>query len=134
MPSSQAHSPFLNLPPELTELTLVFAVARGDVTSISAVAQTCHYMRSLVYGASDQHLWREVFLAAFDDPRLADRADKTDPYKAFHTNRADCNESDDLSREVAVVCEKSRDWGAEYRERVWSLKMVQRFLPRSATR
>jgi hypothetical protein len=56
------------IPDEVTEhaLTLLHPV---DVANFS---QTCHLAHGLVYGASDQYLWRQLFLThPFDDPRNA---------------------------------------------------------------
>lgn len=54
----------LVIPQEITELTLLFC----SPSDISSFSQTCRAARHLVYG-NDQHLWRRLFLALFDDPR-----------------------------------------------------------------
>ncbi|KAL4244700.1 hypothetical protein ABKN59_010354 [Abortiporus biennis] len=58
------------LPPELIENALVFLAVLGAPKSVAAVAETCRAMRNLIYGSTDQHLWRELFVAYFDDFRL----------------------------------------------------------------
>lgn len=57
-----------SIPPEVTEHALILSEPR-DVASF---AQTCRMARAIVYQASDQHLWRKLFLEyPFDDPRRA---------------------------------------------------------------
>ncbi|KAI0739862.1 hypothetical protein C8Q80DRAFT_1274893 [Daedaleopsis nitida] len=95
----------LELPPELLEHILVSVAAAGFPHAIAAFAQTNKANRALVYNTTDNHLWREVFLATFDDPRAsgggpgwercASSKDDHQPWDAF-------------------------DWGAEYRKRVWA--------------
>jgi hypothetical protein len=56
------------IPDEITEHALTF-LHPIDVANFS---QTCHLAHTLVYGASDQYLWRQLFLThPFDDPRNA---------------------------------------------------------------
>ncbi|EIN13464.1 hypothetical protein PUNSTDRAFT_123480 [Punctularia strigosozonata HHB-11173 SS5] len=66
MLSPSPYSP-LPIPPELTEHTLAFLAPQ----SVAAFAQTCRAAHALVYAAGDQFLWRQLFLARFDDPRRA---------------------------------------------------------------
>src|ERR1700691_5374266 len=58
----------LQIPAEVIEhaLTLLHPI------DVSHFSQTCHSAHTLVYGASDQYLWRQLFLThPFDDPRKA---------------------------------------------------------------
>ncbi|CCM00206.1 uncharacterized protein FIBRA_02234 [Fibroporia radiculosa] len=87
------------LPDELTELILIFTARAGFPTAISAFAQTCHAFHTLVYHSPDQHLWREVFLTTFDDPRR----------------------SEEWKEREAVF-----DWGQEFRNRVWATDYFKR--------
>ncbi|KII90460.1 hypothetical protein PLICRDRAFT_39008 [Plicaturopsis crispa FD-325 SS-3] len=57
------------LPDEVIEHILVFCAEAGAPCSISAFSQTCKAFHKLVYTIQDNHLWREVFLTTFDDPR-----------------------------------------------------------------
>ncbi|KDQ54838.1 hypothetical protein JAAARDRAFT_350988 [Jaapia argillacea MUCL 33604] len=57
----------LPIPCEVTEQALTFCHPR-DVASF---AGTCRSARNLVYQTPDQYLWRQLFLAHFDDPRKA---------------------------------------------------------------
>ena len=54
------------IPDEITEYALTFL----HPLDIANFSQTCHLAYALVYGAPDQYLWRQLFLAhPFDDPR-----------------------------------------------------------------
>jgi hypothetical protein len=54
------------IPDEITEHTLTLL----HPLDIANFSQTCHSAYTLVYGAPDQYLWRQLFLAyPFDDPR-----------------------------------------------------------------
>ncbi|KAG6917632.1 hypothetical protein DXG01_001739 [Tephrocybe rancida] len=67
---SQSSSRIFSIPPELIEETLVITAARGFPAAIAAFGRTCRHFHRLVYRSVDHHLWREVFLTTFDDPRL----------------------------------------------------------------
>ena len=58
-----------SLPPELVEQTLVLSASCGFPSAIASLSQTCKYLHNLVWQANDHHLWREIFLTTFDDPR-----------------------------------------------------------------
>ncbi|KAF7986246.1 hypothetical protein HWV62_38715 [Athelia sp. TMB] len=53
------------IPPEISEHALTFL----HPIDVAAFAQVSRAGRALVYGASDHYLWRQLFLALFDDPR-----------------------------------------------------------------
>jgi hypothetical protein len=56
------------IPDEITEYALTFL----HPLDIANFSQTCRLAYALVYGAPDQYLWRQLFLAhPFDDPRNA---------------------------------------------------------------
>ncbi|KAJ7169517.1 hypothetical protein C8R46DRAFT_1217210 [Mycena filopes] len=55
---------FLQLPPELIEHILVDIVSNGAPSTVAAVAACCRLLHDLVHS-----IWRELFLAIFDDPR-----------------------------------------------------------------
>jgi hypothetical protein len=61
-------------------------------------------LRTLVYASPDSHLWRELFLSIWDDPRPA----------LQHRSLIDPR-----------VAEHSRDWGVEYRRRVVADKWLK---------
>lgn len=64
-------STIADLPAELIEAVLVMAAASGNPNSIAALSQTSKLFYRLIYCCPDQHLWREIFLTTFDDPRPA---------------------------------------------------------------
>jgi hypothetical protein len=69
-PSSQpATAKILSLPPELVEQALIRSAFGGFPSAIACLGQTCRHFHQLIYRSTDNHLWREVFLTTFDDPR-----------------------------------------------------------------
>ncbi|KAI0331605.1 hypothetical protein GY45DRAFT_1369914, partial [Cubamyces sp. BRFM 1775] len=101
---------FLTLPAEVVELVLISAAAAGHPETIAAFAQTCRAHRDLVYGPSDHHLWREIFLTTFDDPRVSGGGPGWIEAEAHK-----------------VPCHKSPtfDWGEEYRSRIWAAHYIR---------
>jgi hypothetical protein len=53
------------IPDEVIEHTLTYL----HPLCVFRFAQTCRSAHSLVHGASDPYLWRQLFLTSFDDPR-----------------------------------------------------------------
>ncbi|KAH9840524.1 uncharacterized protein C8Q71DRAFT_721069 [Rhodofomes roseus] len=94
MPSQPQPASVHALPPELTEHVLILTARAGFPTAIAALAQTCRALTALVYHSPDHHLWREVFLATFDDPRRSPR--------------------------WVPARERTWDWGAAFRARIWA--------------
>ncbi|KAG6860141.1 hypothetical protein C0995_015246 [Termitomyces sp. Mi166 len=66
---SQPAPKIFALPSELIEEALVIAAARGFPSAIAAFGSSCRHFHHLVYHSVDHHLWREIFLTTFDDPR-----------------------------------------------------------------
>ncbi|KAG1727751.1 uncharacterized protein EDB91DRAFT_885649 [Suillus paluster] len=64
-------STITDLPAELIEAVLIVSAASGDTSSIAALSQTSKLFFDIIYRCPDQHLWREIFLTTFDDPRPA---------------------------------------------------------------
>ncbi|KAG2155223.1 uncharacterized protein EDB93DRAFT_1080589 [Suillus bovinus] len=64
-------SAIANLPAEVIEAVLIVAAASGNPDSIAALSQTSKSFYELIHCCPDQHLWREIFLTTFDDPRPA---------------------------------------------------------------
>ncbi|RDB18929.1 hypothetical protein Hypma_014374 [Hypsizygus marmoreus] len=61
------------LPSELLEQTLILTASSRFPSAIAALGRTCRYFHRLIYHSPDNHLWRQVFLAIFDDPRPLSR-------------------------------------------------------------
>ena len=55
------------IPNEITEHALTYL----HPLDVSRFSQTCRLARTFVYGDASQYLWRQLFLASFDDPREA---------------------------------------------------------------
>ncbi|KAJ3857123.1 hypothetical protein EV368DRAFT_30998 [Lentinula lateritia] len=64
-----SHTNIFSLPLEVTEQILVECAFYGLPESIASFSQTCRMYFDLVYGNTDSHLWREIYLTTFDDPR-----------------------------------------------------------------
>ncbi|KAI0689154.1 hypothetical protein C8T65DRAFT_746314 [Cerioporus squamosus] len=101
MSSMFSSTSILTLPEETIETILTWCAATDDACAIASLAQTCRQLRSVVYDAEDRHLWRLVFLAAFDDPRKIYR-----------------DESDDVPAGF--------DWQQMYTARVWARRYIHR--------
>ncbi|KZP32390.1 hypothetical protein FIBSPDRAFT_848796 [Athelia psychrophila] len=63
MPSTTAL--IFTIPPEVSEHALTYL----HPTDVASFAKVSRAGRALVYGAPDYYLWRQLFLALFDDPR-----------------------------------------------------------------
>ncbi|KAI0357174.1 hypothetical protein OH77DRAFT_1451415 [Trametes cingulata] len=102
---------FSSLPSEVIELVLIYAAAASP-ESLAAFSQTCRAYKELVYGASDNHLWREIFLTTFDDPRESGGGPgwyEANAHKASTPKTA-----------------ATFDWGGEYRTRIWAARYIHR--------
>lgn len=88
-----------SLPPELIERTLIFTVATNSPSSIANFSETCHQFYDLVHHPTDTHLWRQVFLVMFDDPREAGRV---------------------LGKKV-----EGYDWKGEFMKRMYTIKFMK---------
>ncbi|KAH9896003.1 hypothetical protein C8Q73DRAFT_690466 [Cubamyces lactineus] len=102
--------PFLTLPTEVVELVLISAAAAGHPETIAAFSQTCRAYRDLVYGPSDHHLWREIFLTEFDDPRVLGGGPG---WSEAEAHKASCCRSPTFN------------WGEEYRSRIWAARYIR---------
>ncbi len=58
------------MPTEVIEDVLVVLAEAKKPTSIAFLAQTCRYLRQIIYQPLDKYLWRRIFLSTFDDPRI----------------------------------------------------------------
>ncbi|KAI1786099.1 hypothetical protein LXA43DRAFT_1035086 [Ganoderma leucocontextum] len=97
-----SHSIFA-LPAELVEGILISTAAGGFPRAIAAFAQTCKAHHALVYNTADNHLWREIFLTTFDDPRASGGGPGWGQCISSHAQT-----------------EEAFDWGGHFRQRVWA--------------
>lgn len=100
------------LPQEVIERVLIQTAVDGCPSAIATLSQTCQYFRSLVYGATDSHLWREVFLAVFDDPRAV----------AAHLRGATPKGPSPSLDQVVVY-----NWKEEFMQRMSAAKFIRRY-------
>ena len=113
-----------SLPPELIEEIIIISTLLGDARAPSTLAQTCRLFRALVYHQLHKHLWREMFLILFDDPRPAldvralGRAPQSQQ-PILSTNKGKGKSKNHLS---------SHDypWEDEYKLRVWAESFIRR--------
>lgn len=66
-----AQPPIFTLPSELLQQIIIASAAGSPPSTVAAITQTCKLLYSLVYNPTDHHLWREIFITFFDDPRPA---------------------------------------------------------------
>ena len=105
----------LDLPSEVVETILTWCAAIDEPCAIASLAQTCRQLRLVVYHTEDRHLWRLVFLAAFDDPREA------------HRNHADGRSTDTpiLGALNFAHYDIDFDWHRAFTERVWARRYIK---------
>ena len=104
-----SHSIF-TLPTELVENILISTAAGGFPQAIASFAQTCKAHYALVYHTADNHLWREIFLTTFDDPR----ASGGDP------GWVQC-----MSSHSQELLEETFDWSGEFKRRIWAAGYIR---------
>lgn len=92
-------APITTIPQEVAE-AIVLALADSPL-SVSAVAKTCLWFNTLIYQATDDHLWRELFLALYDDPR------------------------DPRSVGIPTAITSSFCWRTAYQQRAWVSRRLQ---------
>ena len=103
MTTTLSPPPIFTLPPELLQRIVIASVSGAPSSTIAAIAETCRSLYSLVYSPADHHLWREIFLTVFDDPRPALR----------HLT--------DLHGEQPAF-----NWGEEFKSRIRAAQVVRR--------
>src|ERR1700761_2148742 len=86
----------LQLPPELMEQVLVETVCSGSPNTVAAVAACCRLLHDLVHS-----VWRDLYLAVFDDPRPKTALEASAPGDSSPTHVAyDWN---NFSRRIAAA-------------------------------
>jgi len=63
----------LTIPVEIMEYVLALLAADGEPHAIAALAAASRLLYTMVYKSPDPHLWCEIFLTTFDDPRPSRR-------------------------------------------------------------
>ncbi|KAH7924179.1 hypothetical protein BV22DRAFT_1105634 [Leucogyrophana mollusca] len=96
----------LRIPSELIENVVVILALLECPSAIAALSQTNKQLFDLIYRSPDHHLWREVFLTTYDDPRPS----------LQHIRRLCDKQSDPVD---------SFDWAFEYQRRVQCDKLVR---------
>ncbi|KAI9448947.1 hypothetical protein F5148DRAFT_689554 [Russula earlei] len=114
---------FRSLPPELIEEIIITSTLLGDTRAAATLARTCRWFRVLVYHQMHKHLWRELFLVVFDDPR---------PGRTVRTRGgAPWSPQIDLDNKGKVKI-KNRlaahdfPWEHEYKLRIWTESFILR--------
>ena len=111
------------LPPELIEEIIILCTLLGDVRAPSTLAQTCRAFRTLIYHQVHKHLWREIFLILFDDPRPAHevRAHGRAPqqFRLNPTNKG-------KGKSKYYFASHDFPWEDEYKMRIWTESFILR--------
>ena len=112
-----------SLPPELIEEIIIFSTLLGDARTPSTLAQTCRRLCTLVYYQTNKHLWREMFLILFDDPRpaldLRVQGRAPQPQQLNPTNKCTGKSTNCLSGH-------DFSWEDEYKLRIWAESFILR--------
>ncbi|KAG6830727.1 hypothetical protein H0H92_015006 [Tricholoma furcatifolium] len=110
-PASQpAEAKIFSLPSEIVEEALVVAAAKGFPSAIATFGCSCHHFYRLVFQTADHHLWREVFLTTFDDPR---------PVLRLLGNMSPTGPGE---RDIDIVY----DWAAEFKSRMDAARLFRK--------
>ena len=109
----------LSLPPELIEEVIIISAHLGDPRIAATLSQTCHPFRFLVYHQSHKHIWREMFLVIFDDPRpaLDLRIQGRAPLRALDPSNKGKGKSGNCL---------DFPWEDEYKQRIWTEVFILR--------
>ena len=120
---SRFRASLCSLPPELIEEIIITSALLGDVRAPSTLAQTCRVFRTLVYHQMHRHLWREMFLILFDDPRPAHdvRAHGRALQQLQHNSK---NKGKD--KLINRLASHDFHWEDEYKMRIWTESFILR--------
>lgn len=112
----------LSLPSELIEEIIIITTLLGDICASATLAQTCRFFRTLVYRQLHNHLWREMFLVVFDDPRPA--RDVRTCGRATWPQLDPNNKQKGKSKNLHAAYDFP--WEDEYKLRIWSESFILR--------
>jgi hypothetical protein len=111
------------LPPELIEEIIIISTLLGDVRAPSTLAQTCRAFRTLIYHQLHKHLWREMFLILFDDPRPAHEVRAHG--RGSQRHRLDPNNKG-KGKSKSYFASHDFRWEDEYKMRIWTESFILR--------
>jgi hypothetical protein len=117
---AHARLSLLSFPPELIEEIIIISTLLGDTRVAATLSQTCRPFRALVYYQFHKHLWREMCLVMFDDPR---------PARDLRTHgRAPPWNQLDLNSKGKGKFKNCHDfpWEDEYKLRIWTEAFILR--------
>jgi hypothetical protein len=117
-PKAKANAKIFTLPREIVEEILIFSALYGFPSVIAQFSRTCRYFHQLVYRSTDNHLWREVFLTTFDDPRLVlGRLKGATTFSPGNTT----------IQGYSVVGELEFDWEREFIHRIDAVRVMRKY-------
>jgi hypothetical protein len=111
-------SSLCSLPPELIEEIIIASTLLGDTHAAAALARTSRHFRALVYRQFHNHLWREMFLVVFDDPRPA--------LKVRNLGKVPHPSSKGKGKDNSRLCVDDYPWEDEYKRRIWTESFILR--------
>ena len=111
-----------SLPLELIEEIIIISTLFGDARVSSTLAQTCRRLRSFVYHQLHRHLWRQMFLIIFDDPRPACSVHTRGRAPQSRLNFS--NKSKGKGKSVDRYVDDDFPWEEEYKLRIWAESFI----------
>ena len=112
-----------SLPLELIEEVIIISTLLGNTRAAATLARTCRKLHTLVYRQEHHcHLWRQMFLVLFDDPRPA-RAVRTYGRAPRPPIDSSNNGKGKLKNRPAAQC---FPWEGEYKLRIWTESFILR--------
>ncbi|KAI0067418.1 hypothetical protein BV25DRAFT_1912053 [Artomyces pyxidatus] len=118
-----------SLPPEVVEEILILATALGFPTTVSTLAQASRSFHHLVYHQFHKHLWREMFLNLFDDPRpvrdILSYGCRYGTDTVILAAPTDLPEPKGKKKQVFRPADEF-PWEDEYKRRIWTANFIRR--------
>ncbi|KAG8919106.1 hypothetical protein FRC02_001917 [Tulasnella sp. 418] len=105
-------APILTLPLEITQQTLIYTTP----SDVSSIAQTCRAFHEIIYSPKDTHIWKNLFLDIFDDPRIRTYVDRNGLKGVLRLGQQDWR------REIGDV---EYDWMKELQRRTGAQNLFQ---------
>ena len=111
-----------SLPLELIEEIIILSTLFGDARASSTLARTCRRLRSFVYHQLHRHLWRQMFLIIFDDPRPACNVHTHGKAPQSHLNLSSKSKGKGKSNDRYI--DDDFPWEEEYKLRTWAESFI----------